>query len=159
MSCLRTSRTTPPSPPPMTSTFLGLGWLAKGRWAIISWYLSYGPALSNRRQVLPQTTYENSSRSVHWMTPSRTSTFPYVSDSKTRTSWYSDFSTCRIFLTLRVMACPGHCEEISRNQPSRKRSLVRHYLVSFFLPTIAGCVRGAMMNEIGGCLRWKYGAE
>lgn len=39
VSCLRTSRTTPPSPPPITRTFLGLGWLANGIWVIISWYL------------------------------------------------------------------------------------------------------------------------
>ena len=49
-------------------------------------------------------TYENSSRSVHCITPSRTRTLPYVSDKNTRTSWYRDFSTCKIFVTLRVMA-------------------------------------------------------
>lgn len=38
-----------------------------GRWAIISWY-------------------ENSSRSVAWMTPSRTSTFPKAFDWKRQTS-------------------------------------------------------------------------
>ena len=32
-------------------------------------------------------THENSSRSVHWITPSRTSTLPYVSDSNTSTSF------------------------------------------------------------------------
>ena len=37
VSCFKTSLTTPPSPPPMTSTFFGLGWLARGRCAIISW--------------------------------------------------------------------------------------------------------------------------
>jgi len=63
-------------------------------------------------------THENSSRSVHWITPSSTRTLPYVSDSKTRTSWKRDFSTCRIFWTLSVIAWPGHWEEISRNQPS-----------------------------------------
>lgn len=40
-------------------TFLGHGWQHRGRLAIISWY-------------------ENSSLSVHWITPSKTRTFPYV---------------------------------------------------------------------------------
>ena len=37
VSCLTTSRRTPPSPPPMTRTFLGLGWEFMARWVIISW--------------------------------------------------------------------------------------------------------------------------
>ena len=77
-------------------------------------------------------TYENSSRSVHWMTPSRTKTFPYVSDSKTRTSWYRLFSTCRIFLTCRVIAWPGHCDEISRNQPSGNGQNIRSETCAMF---------------------------
>jgi hypothetical protein len=36
-SCLTTSRRTPPSPPPMTRTFLGSGWEFMARWVIISW--------------------------------------------------------------------------------------------------------------------------
>ena len=59
---------------------------------------------------------------MHWITPSRTKTFPYVSDSKTRTSWYRLFSMCSIFLTCKVIAWPGHCDEISRNQPAGKGS-------------------------------------
>jgi hypothetical protein len=34
---LTTSRRTPPSPPPITRTFLGLGWEFIARWVIISW--------------------------------------------------------------------------------------------------------------------------
>lgn len=33
------------------------------------------------------------------------------------TSWYLDFSWWMIWLTLRVMAWPGHISLISRNQP------------------------------------------
>lgn len=51
VECLETSHTTQASPPLMTSTFYGLGWLARGVWAIISWY-------------------ENSLRPVHRMVPS-----------------------------------------------------------------------------------------
>ncbi len=87
-SCLTTSRRTPPSPPPMTSTFLGLGCEFMARWVIISWY-------------------ENSSRSVAWMTLSSTKTLPWLVDSKIRTSWYLLFSWCSTFLTRRVMAWPG----------------------------------------------------
>eukprot|EP01139_Manchomonas_bermudensis_P001438 Amastigsp_a1969_47.p5 type:complete len:156 gc:universal Amastigsp_a1969_47:1548-2015(+) len=66
--CLRTSRRTPPSPPPTIITVFGLGCAHIGMWAIGSWY-------------------ENSSRSVSWIAPSSTSVVPYVADSKTSTSW------------------------------------------------------------------------
>lgn len=48
--CFRASRMTPPSPPPTTSTLLGLGWAAKGMWAIISWYLFHKPWSSEKAQ-------------------------------------------------------------------------------------------------------------
>lgn len=60
-----TSCRTPPSPAPMISTSHGMGWLQRGRLAIIS-------------------RWENSSLSVHWMTPANTSMLPQLLLQKTR---------------------------------------------------------------------------
>ena len=62
--------------------------------------------------------YENSSRSVTWITPSKTSTLPYCADRNTMTSWKSlrpRKSTSSIF---KLIACPGHISSLtSLNQP------------------------------------------
>jgi hypothetical protein len=108
------------------------------------------PRVSRARALpLRSGTHENSSRSVHWMTPSRTRTFPYVALSNTSTSWYCERSTCRIFVTLRVIACPGHCDEISRNQPSKEEGIRPGLYQSYervSAPTIEGWVWGAMVG-------------
>jgi len=151
---LRTSRTTPPSPPPMTRTFFGFGWLANGRCAIISWYL-YAWLANSGSSGRWRGTHENSSRSVHWITPSSTRTLPYVSDSKTRTSWKRDFSTCRIFWTLSVIAWPGHWEEISRNQPSAGMGQFLPSGMGMCLPWMEGWVRVGMVVVEGGGMGWQ----
>ena len=57
---------TPPSPPPMTRTFLGFGWLASGIWAIISWYLEgkglvcdTNPTTGSVRELITLSTLDN----------------------------------------------------------------------------------------------------
>jgi len=93
-ACRHTSRSTPPSPPPTMSTERGFGWQCSGRCAIISWYAC-------------------SSRSVSWITPSSTSTVPYVDERNTRMSWKSDRDSCSTSSTLRPIAWPGHITSLS----------------------------------------------
>src|SRR5437763_17046092 len=102
--------------------------------------------------VMEDITYENSSLSVHWMTLSRTKTIPWSLLSKTRTSWYLDFSWCRTWLTFKVMAWPGHWSDISRNQPSAIIPWVSCVLPASILYTVRRTFNG-WMRDFGHRLR------
>mmetsp|Transcript_137314 Transcript_137314/g.342378 ORF Transcript_137314/g.342378 Transcript_137314/m.342378 type:complete len:219 (+) Transcript_137314:680-1336(+) len=96
--CLQTSRRTPPSPPPTMRTSQGFACENIARCASISWY-------------------DISSRSVHIMAPSRTSTLPQCVDWKTSISCTAVCVCNNTSLTSMAMARPGQSEFFSMNQP------------------------------------------